>query len=413
MRRGRRSRRLEGLAGFHEDVLKEILVRLPAKSVLRCRAVCREWRRLTTDPIFLVVYHAHQPTLPLISSFRTTEDDASDRLRLDAIHLQRAELRPPVFMPRWWYPVDASCDGLVIINGYYICNLATHQLAPLVPSEGVEIDNLVGLYRHQPSGEYRVLFWTQSDIPSERYCLNDYCVLTVGSKKPRRITCSFSQIDNEMELISGMGPYIHGAPVHLHGNLHVHWKKRWDVHYHRILVFDTVAELLRQMRPPAVNPQHTMQLFDMGGKLAASCSTDAFVAMRIFALEDYESQIWSFQYRIKLPEMEIRRFQEQGNWSAKIVSGECDLLISCFGWLLQCDRNGKLLAKFQYDGDLPVVIPHALKESLIQHSFFQKKRKDCVCVLDGLHQTSSSTSVGRSRRPKKPNPRVFGDEWVN
>ncbi|KAL6650415.1 hypothetical protein ACP70R_009340 [Stipagrostis hirtigluma subsp. patula] len=254
----------------------------------------------------------------------------------------------------------------------YICNPATRQWAPL--SRKVPLDNLVGLFRHQPSGEYRLLFWRQSNVPSEVYCPNEYCILTVGSNKFRSVTCSLTLVDEE--LISGMGPVIRGAPVLLHGNMHMHWQKRWGVRYHKIFVFDTVAETFRQMRPPAVNPRHIMQLFDMDGKLAASCSKDAMLEMRIFALQDYESEVWSFQYRIKLPVMEIRRFQEQGDWLAKIVSEEGDLLVSCFGWLLHCDRKGNLLAKFQYDDDLPVVIPHSYKESLIRHTFFEKKGKD-------------------------------------
>ncbi|CAN6234412.1 unnamed protein product [Urochloa humidicola] len=128
------------------------------------------------------------------------------------------------------------------------------------------------------------------------------------------------------------------------------------------------------MRPPAVNPCHIMQLFDMDGMLAASCSKDAMMEMRIFALRDYEREVWSFQYRVKLPEMEIRQFQEQGDWLAKAVSEEGDLLVSCFGWLLHYDRKGNLLAKFQYDDDIPVAIPYRLKESLIQHTFFRNKR---------------------------------------
>jgi hypothetical protein len=39
---------------------------------------------------------------------------------------------------------------------------------------------------------------------------------------------------------------------------------------------------------------------------------------------------------------------------------------------LHCDREGNLVAKFQFDDDLPVVIPHVLKESLVQHAFFQQ-----------------------------------------
>ncbi|KAL6650417.1 hypothetical protein ACP70R_009342 [Stipagrostis hirtigluma subsp. patula] len=372
MPRRARTRRPKGLAGIPEEILQEILVRLPAKSVLRCRAVCRSWRRLISDPAFLAAHHRHRPTLSLVGSFRAAKDDFYPE-HLDAVDLQGAEVRP-VFNPTRYCWVDASCDGLIVIGGH-ICNPATRQWVPL--GRNASGARIMGLYRHPPSEEYRVLFWCRGDstFPTDVYCPIEYRILTVGSDKPRRITFSVTPV--EEELIGAPDPTFIGAPVLLHGKLHLHWNKsRRNGGYHKILVFDTVAESFRHMRPPSVNPRHVMQLFDMDGKLAASCSKDAMVEMRIFALQDYESEVWSFQYRIKLPVVEIRRFQEQGDWLAKIVSEEGDLLVSCFGWLLHCDRKDNLLAKFQYDDDLPMVIPHRYKESLIQHSFFEKKRKD-------------------------------------
>ena len=129
MPRGRQSRGPDGLAGFPEEILQEILVRLPAKSVLRCRAVCRGWRRLTTDPAFLVAHHRHQPTLHFISSFGGT--GVNNYYSLDAIRLQKAERQPVLWPGRRSF--DASCDGLVVI-GSYICNPATRQWAPLSPA---------------------------------------------------------------------------------------------------------------------------------------------------------------------------------------------------------------------------------------------------------------------------------------
>ena len=200
MPRGRQSRGPDGLAGFPEEILQEILVRLPAKSVLRCRAVCRGWRRLTTDPAFLVAHHRHQPTLHFISSFGGT--GVNNYYSLDAIRLQKAE-RQPVLWPRGCR-FDASCDGLVVIGGY-ICNPATRQWAPLSRWKGY-FGNIIGLYRHQPSGEYRLLFWRPSNVPSAMYCPNDYCVHTVGSENPRCITCSITLVDEELRrALSGMG----------------------------------------------------------------------------------------------------------------------------------------------------------------------------------------------------------------
>ncbi|TVU20189.1 hypothetical protein EJB05_36388, partial [Eragrostis curvula] len=88
----------------------------------------------------------------------------------------------------------------------------------------------------------------------------------------------------------------------------------------------------------------------MDGTLAASSSKASMTELRIFALLDYKSEVWSFQFRIKLPVMELWRiklpvmelwrFQEQGDWLARIVSGQCDVFVSCFGWLLHYDKKG-------------------------------------------------------------------------
>ena len=43
----------QGIDALCDDALMEILARLPSKSVLHCRAVCRTWRRVTTDRSFL------------------------------------------------------------------------------------------------------------------------------------------------------------------------------------------------------------------------------------------------------------------------------------------------------------------------------------------------------------------------
>uniref|UniRef100_A0ACD5YZE2 Uncharacterized protein n=1 Tax=Avena sativa TaxID=4498 RepID=A0ACD5YZE2_AVESA len=358
--RRRRRARSDLFAGLPEEILLDILVRLPAKSVLRCRAVCQLWRRLASDPAFLLDHHRRQPVLPLVKSCGDSPNP-----RLEIFDLRAAELRP-----FFGFPDRASCDGL-FVDSQHIFNPTTRQWAPLSTNPKIRVVNLVGLFRHQPSGEYRVLYWTQSHLLSDLYCLIEYRVLTVGTRNPRRVDCLLTLL--EMGLINGRGPFICGAPVFLSGNLYVHWRKRSSPLYHKILVFDTVAESFRHMRPPAVSPRHVMHLFDMGGTLAASTSKDCMTEMRIFMLQDHEHGVWAFQYRIKLPVMDIKRFQEQGDWWAQVVSEEGDVLVACNGQLLHCDRNGKLVANFKCDDELPTVLPHRLKESLIQHTFFKKK----------------------------------------
>uniref|UniRef100_A0ACD5WMN9 Uncharacterized protein n=1 Tax=Avena sativa TaxID=4498 RepID=A0ACD5WMN9_AVESA len=264
--RRRRRARSDLFAGLPEEILLDILVRLPAKSVLRCRAVCQLWRRLASDPAFLIEHHRRQPDLALIRSYRTA-DGADDFPRLEAVHLRAAEFRPgPVFrFPEQFgshFPVRASCDGLFVV-GQYICNPATRQCSPIRPHPNFGIGELVGLFRHQPSGEYRVLYWRRSNLPFDPfdvYCPDEYHILTVGTNKSRRV---------DSWTLGWRGLHIFGAPVFLYGSLHLHSRGG----YHRIVVFDTVSETFRFMRPPPVNPRHVMHLLDMGGTLAASTTS--------------------------------------------------------------------------------------------------------------------------------------------
>ena len=45
--------------GFPEDVLMDIFARLPVKSLLQFRCVCKSWCNLMKDPIF-VTKHVNQ-----------------------------------------------------------------------------------------------------------------------------------------------------------------------------------------------------------------------------------------------------------------------------------------------------------------------------------------------------------------
>ena len=86
--------------------------------------------------------------------------------------------------------LHASSDGFLIVSRgdrFYICNPTTRKCAslPRPPLQsGFSNDEIVGFYRHQPSGEYRMLWASYStNIRGE---LADYCGRTVGSVGPGR-----------------------------------------------------------------------------------------------------------------------------------------------------------------------------------------------------------------------------------
>ncbi|CAL5089143.1 unnamed protein product [Urochloa decumbens] len=58
------------------DLVYEILLHLPAKPLCRQRAVCRPWRSLLSDPLFIADHAARHPGPHLIASYiRNTEHD--------------------------------------------------------------------------------------------------------------------------------------------------------------------------------------------------------------------------------------------------------------------------------------------------------------------------------------------------
>jgi hypothetical protein len=204
-------------------VLWEIFHRLPAKEILRCRAVCRSWRRLACDAEFLLAHHRRQPSLPLVLFNR--ESVIEDRATVDAFDLWQspAVRRPVLGFSRYSecekYYIHASCDGLLLLSRtyrlYYICNPATRQWCALP-----DVSNVAALYHHRQSGEYRVLYLKHPDGPV-------YYVLTVGSSSLEGQRC----IEPPLPSPSAKNFFIH---TRLHYKYHpvllndcLHWYSTW------------------------------------------------------------------------------------------------------------------------------------------------------------------------------------------
>uniref|UniRef100_A0ACD5XDV4 Uncharacterized protein n=1 Tax=Avena sativa TaxID=4498 RepID=A0ACD5XDV4_AVESA len=316
-----------------EIVVWEILVRLPPKSLLRCRAVCRDWRRATSTRDFLLAHHACQPNLPILYGYKnggegeglslciipfdhlsglTAVDQLQSIARLQLLQLLR------------------SCDGLLLLYNhnrhYAICNPATRQYAPL---RQINDFTVLGMYPHRQTGEYRLLLYPDRLMDDELPAgIHHGCyVFTLGSsqsQQPRHIGWPESE-----ELMFETSVLFRGS---------LHWypiqpgSKRG-----MIMVFDTMAESFRRMHAP-----------------------------------DYGSEVWTFKCQIKLQVEEIRaHFQKvDSNWDVLVTSSDDDVLVlvqsgQC---LLQLDIDGKLVGTFHHKC-LHSDILH-LKQSLVLHAFF-------------------------------------------
>jgi len=210
---------------------------------------------------------------------------------------------------------------------------------------------LWGMYLHSPTGEYRLLLNKQMDLRHDDACH----VFTIGSGQPPwQIGCP-----------DGGKLICPRVPLLLHGNLHWHRIKSQT-----IVVFDTTAELFRQMRSPIVSDN--AGLFEIGGMLGMSSLNNGATTMHIWVMQDYAGEVWSFKHRVELPVAQLSvQFGEFKNGSSVVVpSGKDDVLVLVrFGeWLLQIDSHSNLVASFHRGGLGSSVV--RLKQSLVPHTFF-------------------------------------------
>ena len=59
------------------EIIENILLKLPIKSLIRCKSVCKGWFSLIFDPYF-VKTHLHQPQTQARSRFRIIQDNEYD-----------------------------------------------------------------------------------------------------------------------------------------------------------------------------------------------------------------------------------------------------------------------------------------------------------------------------------------------
>ncbi|XP_020194653.1 F-box protein CPR1-like [Aegilops tauschii subsp. strangulata] len=345
-----------------EIAIWEILVRLPPKSLLRCRAVCHAWRRATTARDFLLAHYARQPALPLIYGLgrdiesldiipfdhRAGVATADDRL-LSVARIGGPYVRPCI-----------SCDGLqglyIGVDQLSIVNPATRQCARLPGFTVTDTHRPVGMYPHSLSGEYRILLAPRDPDDSHQ-------LYTLGSNQPPR------PIDIDGRVVDELSPF---TPLLFHHSLH------WCLD-NMTTVFDTTAESFQEVLAPDGADQFMMDeiyggaLFEVDGMLGMSSLNAEFTSVGIWSMHNYESKVWAFKYRVELPlaelTMQFGKFKPYGWGVPSSWDGDVTMLLQFGDWLLQLDMDGKVVASLhRHKGLFPT--QHLLKQTLVQHSFF-------------------------------------------
>ncbi|XP_047056227.1 uncharacterized protein LOC124662430 [Lolium rigidum] len=366
------------LPGIPDELaIWEILIRLPPKSLLRCRAVCRAWRRATSIRAFLLAHHDRQASLPIVWGKLVSGSEHGGARYKDFLAFNQratdAQLQPVARLDQS-YSLRAICDGLLILSNYKsdtyyricfsICNPVTRQSAPLRQPSGFI---LLGMYLHRPTGEYRLLLGRRTYGVSpilgsvmgkgEISCY----VFVLGSDQPPRY---IQRLDPESGLCFLTPTLVRDS---------LHWfSLQHQSQSRRIIVFDTTAELFRQMRAPLLPTSSC--IFEMDGTLGIYSHKDDMKVVDIWVLQNYEGEIWECKYRVELPVDEIIGLfgRREGHWDVTAVTADGDilLLLSHGHWLFYVDIDGKLVDSFHRDGQYLSPCGLRLKQTLVPHTFF-------------------------------------------
>nr|CAB3461047.1 unnamed protein product [Digitaria exilis] len=269
-----------------DGVLADILARLPSASVLRCRVVCKSWRRVTTHRSFLAAHAARRP---------------------------REMILRPQFYPK------AVHSGL-----FAICNPTTRQwtnLPALTPEPCCSAGSGCGFYLHRSSGEYRLLCdgierneAAGSNPELRRY----YYIIAASTARPRRLARAPSNPS-----------LLYEAPVAYRGVLHWLYYQPEARRTGKMLAFDTEAETFRHMSQP-IDRDTKRNLFELDGCLGVA-AVKSLTSLDIWVLEDYKMERWELRHRIDNLPMPRLYYEREVSVSRVISVGSDAILIGSPG----------------------------------------------------------------------------------
>ncbi|XP_054789769.1 putative F-box protein At3g16210 [Prosopis cineraria] len=167
-----------------QDIITNILIRLPVKFLIRFQCVCKHWKNLLKTPSFIAEhlhYSSHQNPCLLLGDY-----DKSDSFRICLLdrEMQVLELRNDAFVDPIRRPsILGSCNGLICLR------LSTYpiSLCILVWNPAIREARVTGALSYSENNDYGVGFGfspTANDykIVNIRVCLiGEVEVLTLST----------------------------------------------------------------------------------------------------------------------------------------------------------------------------------------------------------------------------------------
>ncbi|KAJ0593149.1 putative F-box domain, kelch-type beta propeller, F-box associated interaction [Helianthus annuus] len=233
-----------------ESLILDVLSRLPVKTIVRCKCVCKKWRDLVSDTYFVdlhlsrsrpcLMFHQYKNPHPILVFVEVEHEVDYDRLTIG--HVKSLDLGLIAFRSLNQIFEVGSINGLICLRheGY-----AIYIFNPVVVEEYMILPELTFLdcfsrvsygFGVSMGGEYKVIRIIGRRIPEERFMASvEIEVYTLGTDQWRTLGQSPYHIQYRGLLVSGV--FV---------NSHVYW---FD--YIQIYDFDLDTETFELIPPPA------------------------------------------------------------------------------------------------------------------------------------------------------------------
>ncbi|WOG99870.1 hypothetical protein DCAR_0519226 [Daucus carota subsp. sativus] len=286
---------------FSVDLMINIFIRLPVKTLLKFRRVSKYWCNIIDDPLFTHMHHdfgeVQQKTLllgaldwPATTALR--DSDTEEAMVIDAAKVPMAMFEPGCAF--------GSCNGLMYFTRNFSDNIVVSNplrsqftILPPLPTETCyckDSDSAIGLGFDSATKTFKM-------VTSYKTRLSAYCTLvhTLGTTSWREVSgvpAAYCCDSDEKSV------FVHGF---------LHWMTkplRIQDCEGRILAFDVSKETFKVIPSPEINyEKHSeierlLRILDINGNLAMlDLSVWNTIDIRVM---DYETQLWCKEYTIDI-----------------------------------------------------------------------------------------------------------------
>uniref|UniRef100_I1QPE6 F-box domain-containing protein n=1 Tax=Oryza glaberrima TaxID=4538 RepID=I1QPE6_ORYGL len=285
-----------------DDVIFDILLRLPSKSLIRFKSVCKAWHAIISNPCFISAHlecSKQKPSIFMVPGVYEKQNNGENTSFLmglyqyqggnimEQIHVQDF----PQGIGTWSRPIH--CNGMLLISTMnhemIVCNPSTREIVSLPKgSYNLHAGPRAGFGFDPHSNKYKVarFFYQRDDDTSELVC--KFEVLTLGTNLWR-------QTEDPPYPISGL------TPVHVKGAIY------WMVNTplcpdppNAFLRFCLTNEKFSLLQYPPCNLKPT-RFIEVEGELCCACFCSQVSALKIWTCNYAQNPEWTQRCTVQIP----------------------------------------------------------------------------------------------------------------